>query len=52
MNNEYLEISEELKQLKEDYSALKIELERERIINEGLMHSTFRECKMNCVKQE
>ena len=42
MNNEHLEISEELKQLKEDYSALKIELERERIINEGLMHSTFK----------
>ena len=42
MNNEHLEISEELKQLKEDYSALKIELEREKIVNEELLDSTFK----------
>lgn len=42
MNNEYLEISEELKQLREDYSALKKELEREKIVNEGLMDCAFR----------
>lgn len=42
MNNEYLEISEELKQLREDYSALMKELEREKIINEGLMGSAFK----------
>lgn len=42
MNNEYLEISEELKQLREDYSTLKKELEKERIINEDLMDSAFK----------
>lgn len=42
MNNEYLEISEELKQLREDYSALKKELEREKIVNEGLMDCAFK----------
>ena len=42
MNNEHLETSEELKQLREDYSALKTELERERIINENLMNSAFK----------
>ena len=42
MNNEHLEISEELKQLREDYSALKKELERERIINDDLMESAFK----------
>ena len=34
MNDEHLEITEELRQLREDYSTLKKELEREKIVNE------------------
>lgn len=42
MNNESFELSDDLKQLKEDYSALKKELEAERIINKDLMNSAFK----------
>lgn len=42
MNDEHLEISEELRQLREDYSTIKKELEREKIVNEELLDSTFK----------
>ena len=42
MNDEHLEITEELRQLREDYSTLKKELEREKIVNEELLDSTFK----------
>ena len=42
MNDEHLEITEELRQLREDYSTIKKELEREKIVNEELLDSTFK----------
>ncbi len=42
MNNEGFEMSDELKQLKENYSVLKKELETEKIINDELMKSALK----------